>query len=295
MAISAVDLSETFSSIVENTGRSVVRVEGARRRPVSGIAWSEKHVVTAAHGVDGDRAIVSADGKDVEARVVGRDESTDVALLEVGDAFPAARFEDGVALKVGQVVLLLARPGETVRATSGIVSALGKKPWRAGRRGGEIDRYLEADAPHQPGFSGGPLVGLGGGVLGMTTSGLVRGTSLTIPTATLQRVVGQLAAHGKVRRSYLGLSMQPVQLPDPVREATHEEVGLLVVAVEDGGPAAQAGVQYGDTLLHLGDDSVKTLHDLYAWLRQDRGGQQVPVKLYRNGQVQTLQVTLGAK
>jgi S1-C subfamily serine protease len=129
----------------------------------------------------------------------------------------------------------------------------------------------------------------------MTSTGLVRGTSLTIPTSTLKRVVGQLSAHGKVRKSYLGLSMQPVQLPDPVREVTKEEIGLLVVAVEDGGPAAQAGVQYGDTLLHLGDDSVRTLHDLYAYLRQDRSGQPVPVKLYRNGQVQTLQVTLGAK
>jgi S1-C subfamily serine protease len=295
MAISAIDLSDTFSSIVENTGKSVVRVEGSRRRPTSGIVWSEKYVVTVAHGVEGDRAVVSADGNDLEARVVGRDDSTDVALLEVSEGFPSARLDDGGALKVGQVVLLLARPGETVRATSGIVSALGKKPWRAGRGGGEIDRYLEADAPHQPGFSGGPLVALDGGVLGMTTTGLVRGTSLTVPTSTLKRVVGQLSAHGKVRKSYLGLSMQPVQLPDPVREATKEEIGLLVIAVEDGGPAAQAGVQYGDTLLHLGDDSVRTLHDLYAFLRQDRSGQPVPVKLYRNGQVQTLQVTLGAK
>lgn len=295
MGISAVDLSDTFSSIVESTGKSVVRVEGARRRPTSGIVWNEKYVVTVAHGVEHERAVVSADGKDVEARVVGRDDSTDIALLELSEAFPAARFEDGGAVKVGQVVLLLARPGETVRATSGIVSALGKTPWRAGRRGGEIDRYLEADAPHQPGFSGGPLVALDGGVLGMTTTGLVRGTSLTIPTTTLRRVVDALTAHGKVRRSYLGLSMQPVQLPDPVKHATNEEVGLLVVAVEDGGPAAQAGVQYGDTLLHLGDETVKTLHDLYAFLRKDRGGQAVPVKLFRNGQVQTVQVTLGAK
>lgn len=295
MGISAVDLSDAFSSIVENTGKSVVRVEGARRRPTSGIVWSEKYVVTVAHGVEHERVVVSADGKDVEARLIGRDDSTDIALLEVSEAFPTPRLEDGGGVKVGQVVLLLARPGETVRATSGIVSALGRKPWRAGRRGGEIDRYLEADAPHQPGFSGGPLVALDGGVLGMTTTGLVRGTSLTIPTTTLRRVVDALTAHGKVRKSYLGLSMQPVQLPDPVREATREEIGLLVVAVEDGGPAAQAGVQYGDTLLHLGDESVKTLHDLYAYLRQDRGGQKVPVKLFRNGQVQTLQVTLGAK
>ncbi len=295
MGISANELSEAMSFVVENTGKSVVRVEGSRRRPVSGIAWSSKLVVTVAHGLEGDRTVVVASGdSNFKATVKGIDASTDIALLEVDGALTPATFSDGEGVKVGQLSLLLARPGETVRASSGIVSALGRKPWQSAR-GGEIDRWLEADARHQPGFSGGPHVGLDGRVLGMTSTGLMKHTSLTIPTATLKRVVSQIEAHGRVRQSYLGLSLQPVQLPDAVRTITEEEIGLLVTGVESGGPGDKAGIVFGDTVLHLGDDSVKTLGDLYAYLKADHVGQVTTVKRYRNGKVDSVQVTLGAK
>jgi serine protease Do len=112
---------------------------------------------------------------------------------------------------------------------------------------------------------------------------------------TVRRVVGQLESFGQVRRSYLGLSMQPVKLPEDVQKATQEEIGLLVVGIEKGGPGEKAGIAYGDTILHLGDDTVRSLEDLYAYLRQDHVGQTIPVKLYRQGKVETLQVTLGAR
>ncbi len=295
MGISASELSDTFAGVVESVGKSVVRVEGRHRRPVSGVVWSANRVVTVAHGLEGaSHVMVGATDVTLKATVKGVDPTTDLALLEVEGTLPVATFDDGAAAKVGHFALLLARPGETVRATSGILSAIGKKPWRSAR-GGEIDRWLEADAPHQPGFSGGPLVNLAGHVLGVTTTALVKNTSLTIPTATVRRVVAQLEAHGRVRQSYLGLSMQPVQLPEAVRTVTDEEIGLLITGVDADGPAAKAGLQYGDTLLHLGDDSVKTLADLYAYIRTDRVGQQVPVKYFRQGKVEYAQVTLGAK
>ncbi|MBS1151605.1 MAG: serine protease [Myxococcaceae bacterium] len=295
MAIPGSELSEVFAQVVESTGKSVVRVQG-RRRPFSGIVWSAKEVVTVHHAlqhVEGE-LIVGVDGAEWKARLKGSDPSTDLALLEVDGALPPASFDSGGALKVGNLVLRLARPGQTVRATAGIVGAQGKTPWRT-HRGGEIDRYLESDAAHQPGFSGGPLVGLDGKVLGMTTTGLLRGTSLTLPTPTLQRVISQLQQYGKVRQSYLGLSMQPLALPDDVKQLTGEEVGLVVIAVEKGGPADAAGLTYGDIVLHLGDATVKTVEDLFAYLRSDHVGQQVPVKFFRQGKVQTIQVTLGAK
>jgi S1-C subfamily serine protease len=294
MPVSITDLSDTLSTIVENTGKSVVRVDGGRRRSVSGVVWSPKQVVTVAHGVQQEAVTVAVGDKEYAARVKGRDESTDLALLELDEALPPATFDDGAAIKVGQLALRLARPGETVRATSGILSAVGKKSFRS-PRGGEVDFFLEADAPHQPGFSGGPLVDLQGRVLGLTTTGLLRGNSIAIPTKTIRRVVAQLEAHGKIRRSYLGLQLQPVQLPDPVKQSTGEEIGLLVTSVEKDGPADKAGIQYGDTVLHLGDDSVKTLQDLYAYLRADHADAQVPVKLFRNGAVVTQQVTLGGR
>ena len=294
MPVVAAELSDTLSSIVENTGKSVVRVEGGHRRSTSSIAWSPTQVVTVAHGVHQAEVVVAVEGRQFKARVKGRDESSDLALLELDEALPAATFSEGAELKVGQLALRLARPGETVRATSGIVSALGRKTWRT-PRGGEIDFYLESDAPHQPGFSGGPLVDLQGRVLGLTTTALLRGTSLAIPTATIRRVIAQFKQHGRVRRSYLGLQLQPVQLPDAVRASTGEEIGLLVTSVEKDGPADKAGIRYGDTVLHLGDDSVKTLQDLYRYLRSDHADQQVPLKYFRNGQVTTSQVTLGGR
>lgn len=295
MAIPGSELSEVLSSVVESTGKSVVRVQG-RRRPFSGIAWSANEVVTVHHAlqhVEGE-VIVGLAGTELKAKVKGSDPSTDIALLEVDGALPAASFDDGAALKVGHLVLRLGRPGQTVRATAGIVGTLGKTPWRT-HRGGEIDRYLESDAAHQPGFSGGALAGLDGKVLGMTTTGLLRGTSLTLPTSTLLRVIAQLQQYGRVRQSYLGVSMQPMTLPDDVKQITGEEVGLVVIAVEKGGPADAAGLTYGDIVLHLGDATVKTVEDLFAWLRSDHVGQQVPVKYFRQGKVQTLSVTLGAK
>src|SRR5581483_5116417 len=288
-------MATDFSTVVSNLSSSVVRVEGRRNRPGSGVVWSPNRIVTVARAVFRDEDVtVGIDGVEHKARIKVVDFGTDLALLEIDAALTPAALDDGDNVKVGQPVVLLARPGETVRATSGIISVKGNKPWRS-PRGGEINRYLESDAQHMSGFSGGPLVSAEGKVLGITTTGLVRGTSLTIPVPTVRRVVGQLETHGKVRRSYLGLSMQPVKLPEDVQKATGEDIGLLVVGLEKGGPADQAGVQYGDTILHLGDDTVRSLEDLYGYLRQDHVGQTVPVKLYRQGKVETVQITLGAK
>ncbi|MFO0596102.1 MAG: trypsin-like peptidase domain-containing protein [Myxococcaceae bacterium] len=296
MPLNIADVSESLSQVAENTGRSVVRVESGRRRTATGVVWSPKQIVTVARAV-GDAEVVTvfgADGVERQARVKGRDASTDLALLEVDDALTPATFDDGAGLKVGQLVLRLGRPGETVRATSGIVSTVGKKAFKT-PRGGEVDFFLDTDAPHQPGFSGGPLVDLAGRVVGITTTGVLRGEDLALPIKTVRRVVAQLEQHGRIRRSHLGLQLQPVRLPDDVRTNTGEEIGLLVTGVEKDGPAEKGGIQYGDTVLHLGDDTVRTLDDLYAYLRADHVDQQVPVKLYRNGQVVTQQVTLGGK
>src|SRR3972149_7448 len=158
------DLSSDLAAIVDAAGRSVVRVDARRRIPASGI-------------------IGSADGTIVTANHVGQREEN----ITVGR--PAGGLARG-------------RPGRTVRATLGIVSALGES-WRTAE-GSQIDHYLQTDAPFHPGFSGGPLVDAGGRVLGLNTAALVRGFSLTIPTVTLQRVVEMLLAHGRGPRGGLG-------------------------------------------------------------------------------------------
>lgn len=294
MPVPAIELSEALSNVVEAVGRSVVRVEGGRRHPTSGLVVSPNRVVTVARGLFRDEVTVGVEGVEHRAKVKGRDLTTDLALLELDAALPAVELTEAVELKVGQLVLKLARPGQTVRATSGILSAVGKSPWKT-MSGGTVDRYLESDAPHHPGFSGGPLVAVDGRVLGLTSTGLLKGASLTVPAATVKRIIQQLEQHGRVRRSYLGLEMQPVRLPDDVRQTTGEEVGLIIMQVEKDGPADKAGIRYGDTLLHLGDESVKTLDDLTSYLRSDHVGEQVPATIWRQGRVETMQVTLGAR
>src|SRR3972149_2009447 len=201
------DLSSDLAAIVDAAGRSVVRVDARRRIPASGIIWSaDGTIVTANHVVQREENITVGlpDGSEVGATLAGRDPATDVAVLRLQSAGLAATPRASTeGLRVGHLVLALGRPGRTVRATLGIVSALGES-WRTAE-GSQIDHYLQTDAPFHPGFSGGPLVDAGGRVLGLNTAALVRGFSLTIPTVTLQRVVEMLLAHGRGRRGALGV------------------------------------------------------------------------------------------
>lgn len=286
------------SELVSRVGASVVRVEGGRARPASGVVWDERHVLTVARAVRGERVQVGVGQHALTAKVKGRDPSTDLALLEVeGElasigATPIARATS--ATSVGALAVRLARPGRTVQACLGIVSALGEEPYVA-QHGGEIDRYLESDATHRPGFSGGALVDADGALLGLTSTAIVPGHSVQIPVATLERVVAQLDAHGRVRESYLGLVLRPTRLPRSVIDATGEQVGLFVLDVDPAGPGAASGLRYGDTVLHLGDDTVRTVQDVWRYLRADRVGRDVPVTLWRDGKVETLSLTLGAR
>ncbi|MCH8206774.1 MAG: serine protease, partial [Chloroflexi bacterium] len=214
-------LSEDLADTVDQAGPSVVRVEARRRLPASGIVWSSDGVIVTAHHVierDDNIKIGLPDGSSVAASLVGRDPTTDVAVLKARDGVlerPASKGGAG-APRVGHMVLALGRPGQSVLATLGIVSALGDA-WRT-PAGGSVDRYLQTDLVMYPGFSGGPLVDAAGQVLGLNTSALLRGVSLTVPVPTLRRVVDDLLAHGRVRRARLGIGIQPTRLPQPMAD-----------------------------------------------------------------------------
>lgn len=296
MADALAQLSDSLAETVETAGPGVVRVEGRRRLPATGIVWAaEGVIITANHVVKQDEkiGIGLADGRRVTAVVAGRDPSTDLAVLkaEASDLAPAARAEGD--LHVGHLVLALGRPGRTVQATLGIVSALGDG-WRT-RMGGQVDRYLQTDVVMYPGFSGGPLVGAGGRVIGLNTSALARGVSLTIPTATVERVASTLLAHGRMQRGYLGVSTQPARLPAAVKEELGQETGLLVVSVEPDSPAEEGGLVLGDTIVGLGGSSVRQHDDLLAMLTGDVIGQKTPVQIVRGGEARTINVTVGQR
>lgn len=289
------NLSNDLAATVEAASRSLVRVEGRRRMAASGIIWSDNGlIVTANHVVERDENIGVGlpNGAVVNASVVGRDHTTDIAILKVqaNELTPAAWATDA---KVGHLVLAVGRPDTGVQATLGVVSAVGES-WRTGA-GGMIDQYLQTDVVMYPGFSGGALVTAGGQMLGMNTSGLANGVSLTIPAVTLQRVAQALQAHGRVRRGFLGVSAQPVRLPAPVAAQVQQETGLLLAAVEQGSPADQGGLYLGDTLVALDGQAVRHMDDLMAILSGDRVGKAVTAKIVRGGQVHETSVTIGER
>ncbi len=297
MANVLMELSDSLAGTVETVGRGTVRVEGRRRLPASGIAWSRDGLVVTAHHVleqDEDIRVGLPDGEAVTASVVGRDPTTDVAVLrvEAGDLTPPA-LAGPDEVKVGELVLAIGRPGKSARATLGIVSVLGKE-WHT-RAGGRLDRYLQTDVVMYPGFSGGPLAGASGEVLGLNTSALVRGASVAVPVATLHRVVDTLVAHGRVRRGYLGVGTQPVRLPADVAQGLERDTGLLVVSVEPGSPAHGDGLVLGDTIVALDGAPVRHLDDLLALLTEDRIGGRVPLQVLRGGRLQDMSVAVGER
>jgi S1-C subfamily serine protease len=288
------DLSNSLAEAVESAASAIVRIEGRRRLPATGIVWAADGVIiTANHVVKADEVSVGLpDGSSVKATVAGRDPSTDLAVLraEATGLQPAKRSEE---LAVGHLVLALGRPGRTVQATLGIVSALGES-WRT-PMGGQIDRYLQTDVVMYPGFSGGPLVSAGGVVLGLNSSGLARGVSLAVPVATLESTAETLLAHGRMRRGYLGVSTQSARLPAAVSQELNQETGLLIVNVEPDSPADQGGLVLGDTIVGLDGQTIRHHDDLLALLSGDRVDQKVPLSIVRGGEVQTVNVKIGIR
>jgi S1-C subfamily serine protease len=279
------DLSQALAETVQTAGAAVVRVEARRRMPASGIVWSaDGLIITAHHVVEADEGIRVglADGETVPAELVGRDHTTDLALLRTqASDLNMPRWLETETGKVGHLVLALGRPGESVLATMGIISAL-DGGWRT-PAGGMLDRYLQTDVVMYPGFSGGPLVDVDGRVIGLNTSGLLRGVSLTIGVKSMRQIADMLTKHGRVRRGYLGVSAQPVRLPAAIQAEIDREVGLLLVSVEPESPAEKGGLILGDVIIGIEDEAVQTLDDLMAGLSGDRIGIATRMTVLRGG------------
>jgi S1-C subfamily serine protease len=292
------NLSGSLAAAVETASPNIVRVEARRRLPASGIVWSADGVIVTAHHVveqDDNIGIGLADGRTVGATLVGRDPTTDVAVLRIqGNSIAGLQPPTWIGaenLKVGHLALTLGRPTNSVMATLGIVSAL-QKDWRT-PAGGQFDYYLQTDALMYPGFSGGPAVDAAGRFIGMNTSAVLRGITLTVPADTLRRVVEALLAHGHVRRGYLGVSAQAVRLPAGLATQLDQETGLLLGSVEADSPAERGGLFMGDTVVALDGQPVQHLDDLLSLLTGDRVGQAVPVRIVRGGQVSDVRVVVG--
>jgi serine protease DegQ len=251
----------------------------------TGIVWAADVVITSSfHCPDETKVGIATDDGNLDfkdAEVIGRDPSTDIAVLRVvGANLTPASFRPIDNLAVGNLALALGRPGRTARASLRAIGVLG--PEIETPRGGKLDRYVESDRLIPRGFAGGPLIDADGKVIGMNTRTLLRGADLAIPTATIERVVAEILAHGGVRRGYAGVGAFPAQ------------GGALVANLDDNGPAKVAGVLVGDLIVELDGEAISGPDSLRSALAP-RGGKTVKLVVVRAGARTELDLAIGSK
>ena len=292
-------ISNDLAGAVERVAPAVVAINARQRIPSSGVHWRPGTIVASDHTIrrDDDITVMLHDCRTVNVTLTGRDPSTDLAVLKLEDAsLPIAELADPSALKVGHLVLAIGRPGaHGVTASLGVISAVGGsfRTWG----GGQIDQLVRLDLAIYDGFSGGPLVDGSGRIAGINTSGLARGMAMTIPISTINRVADQLLAKGHIARGYLGLGMQPVRLPEALRQKLElpRDVGVIVVSVEPNGPADRSGILLGDVLVALDGTPVSDTADISAVLGGERIGKTVKAQIVRGGSSADITLTIGER
>ena len=279
-------LSNNLADTVEQIGKCVVAVKARSRFSSTGIHWRQGIIITADETIkrSEDITVTLSDNRTVPATLVGRDSSTDVAVLKLADIeLPVAQIGESTSLKVGHLVLAVGRSDESgLNASMGTVSTLGGA-WRSSY-GGLIDQFVRLNINLHPSIEGGPLVDATGQVLGMIVSG-PRRTVLAIPATTVNRVLAQLLEKGRIAQGYLGLGMQPIRLPETLKNSLNLTAvgGVIVINVEPNGPADKAGVLIGDVLLAIDGNSVREPGSVQAILGPQSIGQTLKVQLVRGG------------
>ncbi|MFL6974529.1 MAG: S1C family serine protease [Xanthobacteraceae bacterium] len=296
--------SEAVASVVETVGPAVVRVDRSERdRPGrggtgSGVVISpDGLVLTNAHVVNGARAIrlTDTEGRTTEARLLGIDPDTDLALLRADAArsLPAAKLGNSKQLRRGQLAIAIGNPlGFESTVTAGVISALGRS-LRA-TTGRMIEDVIQTDAALNPGNSGGPLVSSRGEVIGINTAVILgaQGICFAVASNTANHVLSEIIMHGRVRRAYIGVAAQTV--PVPRRHAIAAEIdnklGALLTSVEQGGPADRAGLLSRDLVVRLDGDRVTGVDDLIRLLDGSRIGKTIPIDVLRLGRLRSFDV-----
>jgi serine protease Do len=253
------------------------------------------YIVTNNHVVENaaDIQVKLGDGRELPAKVVGRDAKTDLALLKIeATGLPVLPLGDSTALQVGEPVMAIGNPfGLEQTVTTGIVSATGRVIGS-----GPYDNFIQTDASINPGNSGGPLINARGEVVGINTaifsrSGGSVGIGFAVPSSLAKTVITQLADHGKVERGWLGVAIQPLTQDLAKSFKLGESTGALVSSVVDGSPAAKAGVKTGDVIVEFDGKKVAKSTDLPGLVADMPVGKNVPIVVMRDGK----QVRLNAQ
>jgi S1-C subfamily serine protease len=289
-------LSNQMADAAAGAGASVVQVQG-HRRPASGIVYRDNIIVTTTRALGREEGlrVRRPDGRTLEAELTGWDPATSLAILRADglDVQPIARASDSA--RVGHLALALARSwSNALTASAGIVAVIGG-PLRTGRRRA-IDEVIRTTAPMHDGFAGGAFVDTAGALIGVATASAIRGLGVIIPASIALKAADAVLEHGRLKRGYLGIAGQPVELPEAQRTADDERrTALLIAAVTSGSPAAAAGLLVGDIMLGFDGSPVESAEDLLDLLVGDRVGRAVPVRILRGRDRVDLDVTVGER
>jgi S1-C subfamily serine protease len=295
--------SRTVSDVAERIGPTVVGLHTAQngRRAGSGsgvILAPDGLILTNSHvvGSGARMAVTTADGRHLNARVIGNDPDTDLALVRVEEdvTLPAAQLGDSKGLKRGHVVIAIGNPlGFESTVTAGVVSALGRS-LRA-RSGRLIDDVVQTDAALNPGNSGGPLVSSRGEVVGINTAIILgtQGICFAIASNTAKFVLGELVRHGRVRRAYIGIAAAHTALPRRVRlvAGIAQDSAVMISNVEKDSPAERAGLAAGDIIVSLDGSPVTGADDLIRLLTGEKIGREVTLDVLRRSERRTVSLT----
>ncbi|MGY8666841.1 S1C family serine protease [Bradyrhizobium sp. UFLA05-109] len=276
-------LSSALSDVVTRTAPSLVSVHSHRLR-ASGFAWKAGLIITADEALadEGEVEIRLADGSTRTATMVGRDHTTDIALLRVNADIPPVKLMSG-APALGSLAVVVAADRGAPTASLGMVSLAGPG-WRS-LRGGDIEARIELDVRLRHSHEGGLALNAQGEPFGMAVQGPRR--VLVIPSATIERVAAQLETRGRIARGYLGLGLQPVRLDDGV--------GAMVMNVDKSGPSAAAGIRQGDVIVAVNDAKLAGVRALSRSLGPESVGSVVDVAVRRAGEPVSFKVTIGER
>ena len=272
----------------------MVRVDDGTRFTASGTVWSaDGFIVATSHGVEADDGlkVETHDGQTLDAKLIGRDDELDIALLKVDSKLEALQILPEEDITPGTLVLSVARPGRAgLQATHGIVGSIRQADFGRGH-------VVHTDAAFYPGFSGGALVDASGKLAGLINLHYGRGRGIVLSSALIEDAVRGIQNGDKRQRGFLGIASQPVEIQETLRKSIPNapDAGLLVMSVEPGSGADKGGLLVGDVILSINGERLSDPFQLRRTLRRLRSGDSIQVEVLRGGAVQDVGVTLGSK
>lgn len=273
------DISNEIAGMVSGMESHVFGVRSGRRR---GSAFSPENgiLVTTAHTLEDESSlrVVGHDEEEITVRVIGLERRLDLAVLEAESVQISPDPMEPDALSVGHLVFPLGRPGRSLRASFGMLSAVGPA-WRL-PHGGEISRYIETDGSLPRGFSGGPLVGGAGRIIGMNSS-RPRGGGMTVPVPDIRAAIERIRTRGEYQTAYLGVNTIPVPVSPEIADG--RTAGLMITEIEAGSPADSNGLMQGDIILSMAETAIGDVGDLMSALGSGIAEKEVPMSLLRSG------------